>query len=59
MPHMKALVIILAFALTGCETLPIKGKLCYQTPQGEVCAESDGTALFLSGTVKSTKGFAK
>lgn len=53
---MKLFTAILAFALSGCSTLPIRGKLCYDTPKGQVCAESDGTALFISG---SLRGYAK
>lgn len=54
---MKALFITLAFTLTGCSglPLPIKGKVCYQTGQGEVCLESDGTALTVLGNVNGFK----
>lgn len=53
---MKLFTTLLAFTLTGCASLPIKGKLCYDTPQGQVCAESDGSALFITG---SLQGFSK
>lgn len=55
---MKALLALIAMCLTGCSglPLPIKGKVCYQTGQGEVCLETDGTALTVLGNVK---GYSK
>jgi hypothetical protein len=49
---MKLALALITLTLAGCESLPIKGKVCYAHGNGEVCAESDGTALFVTGTVK-------
>lgn len=55
---MKALIIALAFTLTGCSSLPlpIKAKVCYNARDGQVCVESDGDSLTLLGNLN---GFAK
>jgi hypothetical protein len=48
------LLVGLSIGLVGCETLPIKGKVCYVTKDGEICAESDGRAVVVSGNVNAS-----
>lgn len=45
----------ISIGLAGCETVPVKGKVCYETPQGTVCVGSDGKAVVIDGTFKGQK----
>lgn len=48
-----ALAIVLGFC--GCDTIPIRGKVCYTTGQGTVCVGSSGGALEIDGTFRGQK----
>jgi len=52
---MKLLSLALFLILAGCETIPVTGKVCYQTAQGTVCVGSNGKAINIDGTFQGQK----
>jgi len=50
---MKTSLVVLALLLTSCANLPpVKAKVCYETPQGSICAGTDGKAVVIDGNFK-------
>ncbi len=54
---MKAALLVLGISIfiTGCETIAVKARVCYETPQGTICAGSDGRAVTIDGTFRRQK----
>lgn len=48
------LAVLSLVGFSSCAALKdfkIKGKVCYDTPQGKVCAESDGKAVVIEANL--------
>lgn len=46
-----AAALISILILSACETIPIRAKVCYHTPDGSVCVGSDGKGIIVEGSV--------
>lgn len=53
MPIIRLITLCIPLLLATCAGLPVKGKVCYVTAQGEVCAESDGGSVLIGGNVNA------
>jgi hypothetical protein len=45
------LAVLSLVGFSSCADFKIKGKVCYDTPQGKVCAESDGQAVTIEANL--------
>ena len=52
---MKTILLLLAVLLSSCAEFPIKGKVCYDTPQGKVCLASEGKGVEIEANITSGK----